>query len=334
MIPADAAQGLVVHGLGIDADAPDPQPLQGFQLAPGDGIWPSRLHGVLPGIGEQLHHPVHQAGEIRLCQRGRRSAAHVHRPQPLLRLTEQLFRLFQLPQERVQIGRDQLALAHGLAGEGAVRATRPAKGNRNIQVGFLRAGFGQRPLHLHDLPEQRYLFRQHVEDPLHPGAGLVHGQAVCQPFVDQPGGADTRQRSPRGPLSRQPLEQLVQRDLAQPLDKPLFDQLLPLRLHRGQQQRLFLPLPACGKAAPAFHARAFESVPNEQRRLPFDRLRVHRKSVDMIKQLHDLAKLVGQPFQRRLENDLPRVLHACSSRSRPATVASPWPGHAVIWGVR
>ena len=50
--------------------------------------------------------------------------------------------------------------------------------------------------------------------------------------------------------------------------------------------------------------------------------------------ISDLAKLVGQPFQRRLENDLPRVLHACSSRSRPATVASPWPGHAVIWGVR
>ena len=247
---------------------------------------------------------------------------------------EQFFRFFQFPQKRVQIRRDQLALAHGLAGEGAVRAARPAKGNRNIQVGFLRAGFGQRPLHLHDLPEQLHLFRQHVKSLLHPDAGLVHGQAVCQPFVDQPGGADTRQRAPRGPLSRQPLEQLVQRDLAQPLDEPLFDQLLPLRLHRGQQQRLFLPLPACGKAAPAFHARAFESVPNEQRRLPFDCLRVHRKPVDVIKQLHDLAKLVGQPFQWRLKNDLPRVLHACSSRFRPATVASPWPGHAVIWGVR
>ena len=59
MIPADAAQSLVVHGLGIDADAPDPQPLQGFQLAPGDGVGPARLHGVLPGVGEQLHDPFH-----------------------------------------------------------------------------------------------------------------------------------------------------------------------------------------------------------------------------------------------------------------------------------
>ena len=264
MIPADAAQSLVVHGLGIDADAPDPQPLQGFQLAPGDGVGPARLHGVLPGIGEQLHDPLHQAGKVRLRQSGGRAAAHIYRPQAQLRLTEQLFRFFQLPQKRIQIRRDQLALAHGLAGEGAVRAARPAKGNRNIQVGFLRAGFGQRPLHLHDLPEQLHLFRQHVKSLLHPGAGLVHGQAVCQPFVDQPGGADARQRAPRRLLTRQPFKQLVQRDLAHPFDEPLFDQLLPFRLHRGQQQRFFLLLPVCGKAAPAFHTRAFESVPNEQ----------------------------------------------------------------------
>ena len=45
--------------MGIDADAPDPQPLQGFQLAPGDGVGPARLHGVLPGVGEQLHDPFH-----------------------------------------------------------------------------------------------------------------------------------------------------------------------------------------------------------------------------------------------------------------------------------
>ena len=50
--------------------------------------------------------------------------------------------------------------------------------------------------------------------------------------------------------------------------------------------------------------------------------------------ISDLAKLVGQPFQWRLKNDLPRVLHACSSRFRPATVASPCPGQAGIWGVR
>ena len=46
--------------------------------------------------------------------------------------------------------------------------------------------------------------------------------------------------------------------------------------------------------------------------------------------ISDLAKLVGQSFQRRSENDLPRILHTFSSRFRPATVASPWPGQAGI----
>ena len=215
---ADAREGLVAEGLGVDGDAADLHAAQHFQLLPVDGVRPTGLHRPLHRAGKGLPGCGEDARKILAGNRRGRAAADVGRAHVKPRLAHQPGGELDLPQQRPGVGGDQLLVAPDLPrGEGAVAAAGLAEGDANVEVKAALLRRAHAALHLRDLAEQLRPVGGHVELAHHVGAGGFHGKPRVQRLVQQPRGTDARQRTPGQLHAGHFLQQLVQRPLHLPL---------------------------------------------------------------------------------------------------------------------
>ena len=330
MVAPNGAQGFIVHGLRVDADAPNAQPPERFKLAPRDGIGPARFHSVFPRAREQAQGFLHQAGKGAFIQRGRRAPAHVQGAQTQPRSGKQLRAPAHFVEKRVQIGRDQLALSHGLPRKGAVGAARAAKRDGQIHIRLLRAGRGQLLLLEHNAPEQLRLFGAHVKGILKVAHGLVHRAPFGQGLVQQARGPYARKRTPGGPPARKLPEQAIQRLFAKALAHALQGHLkmaVLLRKGAGLRKRY------AQRAALAAKIKLTARVAVRLLRIRVDkRLRARRVLVYPIavhgeKQLQNVAQVVGKARERRMKRNA-YMFHSsyASVRSRPTLPGPSCPG--------
>ena len=193
---ADQAQGLLVHGLRVDADPGDVVRADDTELFLCDAVRPSRLDGkfLQPVHGKEFFQHGEKPLQLARLQGRRRAAADVDRIQD--QALHQSGRRCHLLLKRVQIGIDAvLPQSQVVGGERAVETGRGAEGDPDIEaVTALVVNAGQDlPLPLCDLRGQKGLLRAHQVVPLHGRGRLldaptlqkrVHGD-LGRPYADQ-----------------------------------------------------------------------------------------------------------------------------------------------------
>ena len=233
------------------------------------------------------------------------------------------------PQKRIQIRRDQLALAHGLAGEGAVGAAGAAEGDGDVYVGLFHIRLRQLELLDDDAAQKIALFRAYVKLVFNRRLRFLHGKTFSQTFIKQSRGTDARQRSPRRAVARQTLDEFIERHLAKTLDHTLMHDGQALRLISivgfGRQNRLthFFFIPE-KEGAICFSVLFFVEV---LKTLAIGLFGINAEMLHSEKQLEHIGKLIGKPFKRSLQRNANRFHQAFTSAgSWPTAPKASWPG--------
>ena len=142
VLAADGPQHLILHGLGVDADAVRAVVQQDLQLLPCDGVGAARLDAVLRAVGEvkaavQMGQQViHLPGR----QGGGRAAAHIEGLDAQARLRHHAGSVGDLLFQRCQIGLHQAeGLLHRCGHEAAVGAAGGAERDAHVQGDLIGA---------------------------------------------------------------------------------------------------------------------------------------------------------------------------------------------------
>ena len=217
---AHPPEGFVAEGLRIHGNAVHAAVAQHGKLLRVDGIGPSRFH-----------RPFHRPRELFLGRRedsfqigagnGRgRTATHIGGANLPPRPAHHLSADGDFVQQRVHIGLYQLAFAQFSGGEGAIGAAGGAEGNADVQIKGVFRHFPEAFLHQADVPKQRRPFRGNVVFRRQPPHSQVSGQAVFHALVQQPRGANARQRPPGQSDARHLLHQPVQPHFCRAFPQP------------------------------------------------------------------------------------------------------------------
>ena len=133
-----AAQGQdpVIHGLGINADPPDPMAGQNLELLLGDGIRPSGLHRVFQAAGK-IQAPAKDIQEpVQLACRegGGGAAAYIECTSPEPGTCQHSAHPLNFPDQSLEVGlHHSTGAGGGRADKAAVGAAGGAKGNSHIE---------------------------------------------------------------------------------------------------------------------------------------------------------------------------------------------------------
>ena len=198
MKPADGAQSLILHGLGIDGNTADSAILQYPKLFGSDGIRPPRLHGKLrpeasilsPGKGQQLK-------QLPGAEHRWRAAPKVSTAQGIPQFPEHGSPLGDILLYVCPIRIQHPFLFGDLRPKGTIQAPGLAVGYAQIYIHIPPAGRSYiRALHPGNGLRQRQLFRRYGKQlpKLPVGFLLPFGM---QDLPVQLGGTDPRQAAPR-----------------------------------------------------------------------------------------------------------------------------------------
>ena len=329
---ADDAQGLVIHRLRIDADALYARAPDGFELRQRQRVGTTRFHRVLHCAGEALHHLLQQTRQLLLIQRCRRAAPDVNRAQFLPRVAQELRTGIHLPEQRCQVGRNQMPVAQFAAGKGAVGAARCAERNADVHIHPVVARRRKLLLHRYEFRQQCRLLRRNIKLVHQMLLRVRHRHAFVQRLVHQVRRTNARHAPPRRMNACFLAQQVVERLTAEAAERPAAVQRLNPRIRIRRNvchalRRLRFPIEA-DDILPALDSRRemiFRRIPHAVRQREQAR-HVHQIRLDGRQVVLQLPLNFVAHFSLHVRGKFPDC--APSAPPAPATLASarcsPW----------